>query len=67
MDNTEDMRRTRERKFIELVESFQEEKTKLNQQLLEMLHFPIDKKMYFRLIQRIQDIDREIESNRPMY
>ncbi len=55
----------REQKFSELVESFQDERQKINQQLIDMFNFPIDKNMYFRLMQRIQEIDREIESRRP--
>jgi hypothetical protein len=56
----------REQKFSELVESYKEERLKINQQLIDMSQFPIDKKMYNRLIQRIQEIDREIESHRPL-
>ncbi len=56
----------RKRKFSEIVESFQEEKRLINQQLIDMFQFPVDKNMYTRLMQRIQEIDREIESQRPL-
>ncbi len=56
----------RERTFSELVESYKEERLKINQQLIDMFQFPVDKNMYTRLMQRIQEIDREIESQRPL-
>lgn len=51
------------RKFTELVQSFQFERSILIKQLMDLS--PDDRSMRFHLMQRIQEIDREIESHRP--
>jgi uncharacterized protein (UPF0276 family) len=55
-----------ERKFLEKIEPLEYQKTKINEQLIDMFNFPFDPNMYKRLMERIQEIDREIESHRPI-
>jgi uncharacterized protein (UPF0276 family) len=55
----------REQQFNQLVESFQDERQQINQQLIDMFNFPFDPNMYRRLMERIQEIDRKIELHRP--
>lgn len=56
-----------ERKFLKKIEPLEEQRRQINKQLIDMTNFPFDPNMFKRLIERIQEIDREIEKYRPMY